>query len=257
MPPAQINFVRGAVGAILLLPLMRKEIPLLLDKRYLSLWTRSLFGSLAALALFHNIQVNGATFASAIANLSSIFVVVFSLVIFRETLTLIEWIGLGVVFAAVYTLESPLGFTIEPFAAVIGLVGAFCGGIAMTSLKRAANQFSPLLIVWGFSLFSMITALIVPSGEWSWHWKESLIVLIPVGLLGLIGQVFLTRSYQHLPAIVASACGLSIVFWNIFLEAVYFVTLPKSGSLLSYFFLCGGLLLMQGVRVRKKNSLPN
>lgn len=255
LPPAQLNFVRGAVGVLLLLPFLRKEIPLLVTKKHLSLWARSLFGALATLALFHNIQLSGTSFAIAMANLASIFVVLFSVMFFRETLTLIEWIGVAVVLGASFALDSPFGVKIAPAAAIIGLIGACCGGIAMTSLKQAANQFSPLLIVWGFSLFSMITALMMPGGDWSWRIEECLFILIPTGLCGLLGQIFLTKSYERLPAIIATACSLSSIIWNLLIESIYFGMLPKSFSLLMYLLFLVGLLVLQTGRARKKESL--
>lgn len=254
MPPTQINCVRGVVGVILLFPFIKNEIPRLLERRYLSLWMRSLFGSLSALALFYNVQINGASFAVATGHLSSVFVVIFALTVFRESLKVLEWMGLIVVLTVTFTLGSPLGLEIQPKGTIIGVAGALCAGIGMISLKRAANLFSPLLIVWGFSLLSMITSCVVPGADWLWHWKGILLILLPVALLGLVGQIFLTKSYEYLPAIAASACGLSGILWNISLESLYFSTLPTATSSLSYCALCVGLMLMQVGRKSKKPS---
>jgi drug/metabolite transporter (DMT)-like permease len=253
LPATEMMFARGLVGLAVLTPLAGKEIKSLGDRQSILVWVRFLTGAIAVLALFYNIQLIGAGIAAALSNLSSVFVVFFSVLIFKEVLTLKEWLGVGLVLAGAFTLQSPFGSNISAVGAVVGLVGALAGGIALTSLKQITARYSASLIVWGFSLFCGVVALVSPTATpWSLTSGMSLFLLIITGLLGMIGQILITHSYAVLPATIASAVSLSSIIWSVALECIYFKTLPNAWSMGSYAAMLIGLQVVNSSNKRKK-----
>lgn len=250
-PAAEMMFMRGICGVALLTPLVYKEIPQLATKTSFLAWIRFFAGAIAVYCLFYNIQKNGAGFAVALSNVSSLFVLFFSLIFLKESLLLKEWGSVFVVLSGVFFLHSPFVNRADPYGVVIGMIGALSGGIAMTALKTIATRFSSTLIVWGFSLVCGILAPLLPSSSWSCNNISSFIILMVTGFLGVYGQVFLTKSYLYLSSIIASVFSLSAILWSVLFESIYFQTTPGKGTLVSYGLIFIGLNLLQIFQARK------
>ena len=248
LPPAQILFARGISGLVLLTPFVFKSIPLLWSPKQFLIWIRFFAGTLAAFALFYNIQMNGAGFAALFSHMATLFVTFFSIVLFRESLSKTGWLGVTTIFIGIfllYILRSSFDTSFNPVGIFIGLAGAFCGGVAMTALKQMADKFSSLFIVWGFCLFCGLIALFFFDAAWKCSGISHLLLLTSTSLLGLFGQILLTQSYSFLPAIIASLLGLSSILWSVIFESIYFQSFPDQFSLFAYAIIFVGLTILQ------------
>lgn len=254
IPSAEMMFARGFVGVVLLTPFVVSEVRSLFHRHSIFVWIRFIAGALAVLALFYNIQINGAGLATAVANLTSLFVILFSIIFLRERLIFSEWIGIILVFLATFMLHSPLGLMINFQGSVIGLLGAFSGAIAIISLKKIANQYSAYLLVWGFCFFCGIISLFCPGPSWFCRSWLDVLALFLAGILGAAGQIFLTVSYRELPASLASAVTLSAILWSVILESLYFRELLSFPSSLSYLLMAIGLQILNTKKAKNQST---
>jgi drug/metabolite transporter (DMT)-like permease len=245
-PAAEILFARSVVGITFFTPFVFKNIRLLLNKKYYLAWIRFFTGALAVYAVFYNTQLNGASFAIVMSTLGeTLFIVLFSIVFFKERLLKREWTAIIIVLAGASILRSPFGIAITLLGVFIAIGGALSGSIAMISLKKAVALLSPALIVWGFCFVCGLVAPLLPSERWACSSLSQLGLLALTGFLGAFGQFFVTKSYAELPAIIAAVITLSAILWTIMLESLYFRQMPSGVALLSYGLIFVGLNLLQ------------
>jgi hypothetical protein len=60
-----------------------------------------------------------------------------------------------------------------------------------------------------------------------------------------MGQLFLTQSYIHLKAPIASTLGLSALVWGVICESLYYKSIPAIGEIISYLLVILGVSLLQ------------
>lgn len=244
--PALVLFARGVMGMLLFTPYVKKEVFVLLSKKSLFLWCRFIAGAISMFTLCANVQMSGAGPGLALAKVEAVFVILLSIVFFKAFPKKIEWVAILLILSGVYILYAPIIAGLNGPTLIIGLIGALFGGVALISLKKAAFTFSPKLIVWGLSLVSIFMSFGFPSSiSWGSMQSMDLILLAIVGVLGTVGQVFLTKSYAQLSAPIASMINLSSIVWCIVFETMLSRTLPSAISLCGYGLMIVGLISIQ------------
>jgi len=252
--PSRLMFARGLIGMVMLTPFVMKDISRLFDRKSVFLWVRFFAGAVSGFAIFYNVQISGPAAGLALGKIEAIFVVILSLIFFRDYPKIIEWIGIGLILTGVFTLHAPYIMQAGIGGVGIGLTGALLGGIALTALKKIANDFSPLLIVWGLCFTSTLVFLFIPGDPWIPVSGKSLLFLCSTGLLGGIGQVFLTKSYALLPAPIASVLNLSSILWCVLIECCFLGAPSDTTSFFCYGLILAGLTGLQLKQFRPKKE---
>lgn len=245
IPSSEAVFARGLIGMLLLTPLIYTKIPILLTRTGTILWIRCIGGGISVLCLFYNLQRIGVGDATALINLSTLFVVTFSWLVLKEAVSKIEWSGIGAIILGALILQSPFGSGLPLAAVLIGLLGAVTASIAYIALRQAAQRFSPLFVVWGFCFVSALVSLCFPSQPWNIPDLPHFLLLIVMGLLGLAGQIWMTYAYMQLSAALACALSLSSLIWGLTFESLYLMSIPKPIAFLSYGFILVGVYILQ------------
>ena len=138
-------------------------------------------------------------------------------------------------------LHSPLGSHLTFKTFLTGLFGAVCAGVAYLALRSASARHSPSFVVWVFSAVTALATIFVPSERWAFPSGILLVYALCIGTLGLLGQLFLTRSFLYLSAGTASTLMLSGVLWGGLAEGVILQWHPSRGALVSYGLVILGL----------------
>ena len=110
----------------------------------------------------------------------------------------------------------------------LGAIGAICGAIAHVCL-RGLQQTPAIVTVTWFQVCIAIFALMPFDGQPLAKLTlsdASTFALVGVGLCAFTGQLCLTKAYQVLPAVSASALGYSAPVFGIFLDLTIFGVLP-------------------------------
>lgn len=142
----------------------------------------------------------------AISYASPLLTVMFSALIFHETVRLYRWtavlIGLVGVLIVIWprltVFASPEGpGTEQAIGAIVALMAAFSSACAMLLVRRMVHEERPTTIVIYFSLTSSVIALgSIPFG-WVWPTPTQALLLVLAGLAGGVGQILMTTSYRH------------------------------------------------------------
>jgi drug/metabolite transporter (DMT)-like permease len=238
---SQISTIRGIITLIFLFPWIYSELPQLIHlKKTRSLWLRSLFGGVAVICYFYNLEHTSAANAKALSNTNPFYVVIFSWWLFKERLNRFEFTGLAILLSGAWLLAIGLKQNDRMIQWFVGNIGSFFTAMAYLSLKRASLKFSAHLIVFCFGISVTIVSALTP-GQWSlphgidWFW------LLLVGITGLLGQIYLTYSYINLKNSIAASLTLLQSVLLIFYDLIW------TRRLDSWTEIAGNLLILIGV----------
>lgn len=251
---SQISTFRGVFTALALLPYAFPHLGKLTNlKLSRSIWIRSISGGIAVICYFYNLEHTSAANAKALANTNPFYVAIFAWLVYKETLSKLELLGLVILLYGTGLLAWNLNQVDSTTQWLVGSIGSLFTAMAYLSLKRASGKFPTPIIVFTFGIAVALVSACAP-GAWAVPNAQELFWLMLIGATGLGGQIFLTFSYIHLKNSVASALTLL----QSLLLIAYDIT--WSGRLTSGPGLWGNLLILIGMALmviwRKKASAP-
>jgi drug/metabolite transporter (DMT)-like permease len=204
------------------------------------LLARGLFGTTALYLFFTTIQNVPLASAMTIQYLSPIFTSVIAIVILSEKVKAIQWLFYAIAFGGVLLIER-FDPRISPFYLTLGIISAFCSGVAYNLVRRMREQEHPLTVVLHFQLVGVVAGFFslffnwkMPSG-WDWFW------LFMIGVFSQLGQIFLTNALQR-----EKAAGVAIINYSGLIYAIFFGVFVFGEQLLPVTLL-GMLLVVAGV----------
>ncbi|MGD9627823.1 MAG: DMT family transporter [Pyrinomonadaceae bacterium] len=201
---------------------------------------RGVFGTTALYFFFVTIQNIPLASAMTIQYLSPIFTSVIAIVLLSEKVKAIQWSFYALAFGGVLLIEQ-FDPRISLFYLSIGILSAFCSGVAYNLVRRMREQEHPLTVVLHFQLVGVIAGGISLFFNWTtpngldWLW------LFLIGVLSQLGQIFLTNALQR-----ERAAGVAIINYSGLVYAIFFSVFVFGESIFPITLL-GMLLVVSGV----------
>ena len=195
IPAMEVVFFRTTVAtAFCLIGLYRADADWRGSNRTLLL-LRGVFGTVALYLFFVTLQNIPLASAMTIQYLSPIFTSIIAIVVLSEKVRSLQWLFYGMAFAGVLLIEQ-IDTRISIFYLVIGIVSAFCSGVAYNLVRTMRGREHPLTVVLHFQLVGVVAGFISLFFEWrtpaGWDW----LYLFLVGVFSQLGQIFLTNALQ-------------------------------------------------------------
>jgi drug/metabolite transporter (DMT)-like permease len=194
------------------------------NKKYLIL--RGLAGTGALICFFYTLQKMPLASAVTIHHLSPIFTVLISGFILRENARPMQWIFLVLAFGGVVMVK---GFDprITITGLMVGICAAFFSALAYNFVRKLKDYDHPLVVVFYFPLVTVPLVGIYSLTNWIWpDWSE-LVILLAVGLLTTVAQIYLTKAYQADRASNISIFNYLGIVYALIIGFVFFAeTLP-------------------------------
>ncbi len=107
-----------------------------------------------------------------------------------------QWVFYAIAFSGVLLIQR-VDDRISPFYLALGIISAFCSGMAYNLVRSMRGKEHPLTVVLHFQLvgavvgaISLIFAWKTPHG-WDWFY------LVLIGVFSQLGQIFLTNALQR------------------------------------------------------------
>jgi S-adenosylmethionine uptake transporter len=230
---AELVFYRGVLGMLFMWLLARQQ-GVSLATRYPAMhaW-RSLVGVISLGAWFYSIARLPLATAVTLNYMSSVWVAAFlvggallawnprdgSGVLRQGPLVLTVLAG----FAGVVLMLRPTLAQDQLFAAIVGLMSGITAAFAYMQVMALGKLGEPeTRTVFYFALGSAVAggAVMFMGVRSQWDWGHAL-WLLPVGLLASLGQLCMTRAYNHGATLVVA----SLQYFGIVFGAIYSVTL--------------------------------
>ena len=118
---------------------------------------------------------------------------------FRLSAVVLGLIGVLIVLSPRLSLGAQTDHA-QTLGAVLVLMGAVCAALAQVFVRKLVFTEETAAIVFWFSVTATVLSLLTLPWGWAWPSPAALVMLVLAGLLGGLGQIFLTSSYRFADA---------------------------------------------------------
>ena len=194
--------------------------PLLLNLRGIS----GMIGNLAIIYAFVSIPLAE---AYSIAFLAPIFIVIISVNLLGENVSLKRWLLLAASFAGVLIVVRP-GFRELHWGHLAAIGSAICGAITTSVLRRIAKEEArtSLIGVATVYILGLNAVLIIATGGIHWLNWQQLCWLLTIGGLGGTANLLFIAATRSAPASMVAPVQYSQIFWAVLFGAVFYAEYP-------------------------------
>jgi drug/metabolite transporter (DMT)-like permease len=235
IPVGQMVFFRAAFAFLPIAGLMvatGQGIAMLATKRPWSHARRAATGVLAMFTYFAALTYLPLADVTAISFASPLIVVGLAAVLLGEAVGLYRWSAVAVGFIGVIIMISPhLGEGVpqgDPGVGIaLAVVNAFLVAFTMIFIRLMTGTENALAITFYFQLTCTIVSLVTLPFAWVSPSLEQLALLVTLGILGGIGQLFMTNGYRFAQASTLANFDYAAMIWAIFFGWVFFGELPQ------------------------------
>lgn len=240
IPAIEITFFRVSLGAVIATLYMLKTRTSFVPKRVPLVLARAVLSFSALVAFFYAVQHTSVTNANMLNMTYPVFIFLVAPLFRLEKSHRMSFLFLMVAMAGIYLVIFP-DFSHINKGDLIGLLSGIFGAFAIITLSVAREHDSTVLIVFYLmaigticNLFMMWPVFITPT-------RQELPYLIGSGVMGVLGQTFLTMGYKYVSAKAGSMVSSTRI---IFAAALGFFFFQEA---LSWRIVLGGILIIGAI----------
>ena len=243
LPAMETVFFRCILATVFCIVVLKRAKASVIGSNHGMLLLRGLFGTTALFCFFLTIQHMPLASAQTIQYVSPIFTATIAIFVLKESVQPTQWFFYAIAFGGVLLIER-VDPRISPFYLALGLISAFCSGMAYNLVRSLRGKEHPITVVLHFQLVGAVLGFISLFFQWEtpqgWDW----LYLFLIGVFSQIGQMFLTNALQReriAGVAIINYTGLIYaltVGWFVFeepqgIEALFGMALVVLGVLLS------------------------
>ncbi len=241
LPLFEQVFVRNSIVVLMMLYSLYKyknldKLKVVKDAR-LALLVRSFCGFMGIVLFFNAMRSINLADAAALQKCSPFFVMLFSFIILKEKLTKAKVIAITTAFVGVLLIVKPQ-FNSAVFPALLALCSAVFSGMAYTMISFMKNKVHSHVIIFYFGLFSCIICLPLVLFNEIVVTPKLALTMLAIGILGGLGQTFLTSAYKLAVAGEVSIYNYSNIIFSA--SVGYFIF----GEVLDWYSILGIVLII-------------
>ena len=240
IPAMETVFFRCIVASAFCVYGLRREKGALVGENHLMLLLRGVFGTTALFCFFLTLQQMPLASAQTIQYLSPIFTATIAIFVLKESVRPVQWLFYTVAFGGVLLIER-FDDRISPFYLAVGILSAFCSGVAYNLVRSLRGKEHPLTVVLHFQLVGAIVGGVSLLFQWETPRGLDWLYLFLVGVFSQLGQIFLTNALQR-----ERIAGVAIINYT---GLIYALTIGwfVFGEEQSIITLAGMMLVVAGV----------
>ncbi len=238
LPTFQKTFFRNFVAFFFAIGALKKNhIPLRFQnkKNHPVMFVRAFAGTLGMICNFYAIDHMVLSDASMLNKMSPFFVIIFSYIFLKESLTFFQGAMVVGAFIGSLFIIKPSFSDVDFIPALLGFLGGMGAGLAYTCVRYLGQHGEKgAFIVAYFSGFSCLFCLpfmiagFKPMAGWQ------LLSLLGAGAAAAGGQFAITAAYTYAPAREISVYDYSQLFFTTLLGFLFFGDIPDKWSFLGY-----------------------
>lgn len=213
---------------------------------------RGVFGTTALVLFFITLQNIPLASAMTIQYLSPIFTSIIAIFILSEKVRSMQWIFYAIAFSGVLLIQQ-IDTRVSPFYLVIGIISAFCSGVAYNLVRSLRGREHPLTIVLHFQLVGVVAGFISLFFDWrtpaGWDW----IYLFLIGVFSQLGQIFLTSALQKERVAGVAIINYTGLIYAVVIGWIVFGEMQTVESMLGMLLVVFGVLLSVVYSKRKQD----
>lgn len=223
LPTMEIVFFRCALGVLFCYVGLRRANAGFKGSNRKLLLLRGLFGTTALYFFFLTVQNIPLASAMTIQYLSPIFTTIIAIFLLKESVKLFQWFCYALAFVGVLLIEQ-FDARITFSFLILGVVSAFCSGVAYNLVRTLRGREHPLTVVFHFQFVGLLVGIIFTAFDWKTPNGRDWLYLFLIGAFSQLGQIFLTNALQREKAAsvaIVNYTGLLyglLVGWFVFSE---------------------------------------
>lgn len=213
---------------------------------------RGIFGTTALFLFFITLQNIPLATAMTIQYLSPIFTSIIAIFVLSEKVRSMQWIFYTIAFAGVLLIER-IDTRVSAFFLTIGIISAFCSGVAYNLVRSLRGREHPLTVVLHFQLVGVVVGGLSLFFEWrtptGWDW----LYLFLIGVFSQMGQIFLTNALQKERVAGVAIINYSGLIYALLIGSLVFGEQQSAESLAGMLLVVFGVLLSVVYSNRKQD----
>ncbi len=244
-------FFRGITMSafILLLFYARKSRPKHHHKKggWGKLFFRAFVGTASLYAMLYNVETIPLGTSIAFAQTAPIWTAIFAWIILRENLRFSQICSVAVGFVGVILISNPQTSNLPILNIFCGIVSGVFASLAFISIRALRGYFDDLQIMLCFGLVATAMGLIfvlIFQDSWSAISLKDCFFIVIVGIMGTLGQYYITRAYTFAPAGIVAPIDYTRIVFSAILGIMLGDTLPNAFVIFGMFF-----IIMSGVLI--------
>jgi drug/metabolite transporter (DMT)-like permease len=213
IPSYQLVFYRNVFAVMVLAPfIFRQRLTHVKTKRIGMHLIRSVSGLMAMYCFFYALANIELANAMLLKLTGPIFIPIIATLWIHEKVSLKTYLGIAIGFMGVIVFLDP---TAEiQMASVIGLIGGALAAGAKVAIRKMSDTEPTARIVFYFAFFgALISSVPMMTNETYSPNNHEWLLLIGLGLVGTVGQFFLTKAYHMAPASQVGPFTYSSLLW--------------------------------------------
>lgn len=151
---------------------------------------------------------------------------------FRIGCVVLGMVGVMIVLAPRLTLRADDAGSLAAFGAMLVLTGAVFSALAQVFVRKLVMTETTSSIVFRFSLTSTVLALTTLPFGWVWPTPGDAAMLVGAGLMGGVGQIFLTSSYRDADASLVAPFEYASMLFSLAIGYLIFAEVPSRAMLI-------------------------
>lgn len=157
-------------------------------------------------------------------------------------------VGLG--FAGALLTAGPITGNTDPIA--LFAVGSALGyGVAMIAMRKLGSTDKSAATVFYFTVAGALSSLVLLPTQWITPTPVDLALLVTIGLVGGVAQIFMTEAFRLAPPSVVAPFDYTAMLWALIFGFFVFGTFPGPGVLAGAGLICAsGLFIIHRETVR-------
>lgn len=212
------------------------------------LLARSLFGLLGVILNFYALSNLYLADSQILNRISPFFVSLFAFLFLKEKLKRINIIAMIVAISGAVMVIKP-EFNVQVLPALAGFCSAIVAGAAYTLVRYMRTLEKPEIIVFYFSLISVIGSFPLMLTDFVRPSLEELYFLLGTGIAASVGQIGLTHAYRFSKASEVSIYTYSGIIFSSFIGFFFWHEIPDMMSIYGGFF-----IILSAVMVYMSNN---
>lgn len=240
IPAMETVFFRCSIAVIFCLVGLYRAKADPIGSNRLQLILRGGFGTAALFFFFLTLREIPLASAMTIQYLSPIFTTIIAIFVLSEKVRSSQWLFYLIAFSGVLVIHQ-VDSRISPLYLTLGILSAFCSGMAYNLVRSLRGREHPLTVVFHFQLVGAIAGFVSLFFAWEtprgWDW----LFLFLIGVFSQLGQIFLTNALQK-----EAVAGVAIINYTglIYAITIGWIIFGEGQTVLS---LTGMMLVVVGV----------
>ncbi len=250
LPFTQTIFWRYFLGCLIITPVMiARKIPFVGKQRF-NLFVRGVIGLTSTLFQYYAFTHMKLADASVLVNTTPIIVAVLSVVLLKEVVSKKLVVFTVMAFAGCALMVKPQ-FDVIDKSAVMALLSAACTSLVFITIKKLTRTERTETIMFNFFVIATVFSFLFFHHQFVALTRESLFYLGLIGITGVVGQFFMTKSYDKNEVTTITPYTYTGPMFAAFFGLIFWQEFPDMLSLIG-----AALIIVSGVSIAKMKLYP-